>query len=262
MQEIIGYAAALLIGLSLGVIGGGGSILTLPVLTYLMGVEPTLATAYSLFIVGSTALVGGIKALWQKQADIKTALWFGAPSIVAVYATRKFILPAIPDSLIGMEKSVWIMLLFALIMIPAAYSMIKKPGNKETKAPRKIEGAKALAYVMAEGTIVGILTGLVGAGGGFLIIPVLVVVSGLPMKTAVGTSLLIVAAKSLIGFTGDLGNPMDWNLLFTVTGISIAGILLGMWVAKWISGEKLKPAFGYFVLVMAGYILFKEFWPM
>lgn len=256
MIEAAGYLAALLIGLSLGIIGGGGSILTLPVLTYLFGIAPEAATAYSLFIVGSTALVGGVRALQNKQADLKMALIFGAPSILAVYVTRKWLLPAVPDELVGISKDMLIMLLFAMIMIPAGWSMIRKPRKSKIKeSPR---GLKAWLLVGFEGLGVGVLTGFVGAGGGFLIIPVFVLITGLPMKTAVGTSLLIIAMKSLIGFTGDMGRTMDWGLLFTVTGISVAGILLGMWISRFISGEKLKPAFGWFVLLMAAYILTRE----
>jgi uncharacterized protein len=261
-MEIIGYFSSLLIGVSLGLIGGGGSILTLPVLVYLFRVQPVLATAYSLFIVGSTSLVGAFPKYKQGLISLKTALIFGVPSIAAVFATRKFLVPNIPEvvfTLGGMEvtKSLLMMLLFAVLMVFASVSMIK---NKKQAAPDE-ETVQKFNYplILAEGAFVGMLTGLVGAGGGFLIIPALVLFSKLPMKQAVGTSLLIIAAKSLIGFTGDLSNyDMDWQFLLLVTAIAVAGIFLGNWLSLKIASDKLKKGFGWFVLVMGVYIIVKE----
>ncbi len=261
-MEIIGYIASVLIGISLGLIGGGGSILTVPVLVYLFGVNPVLATAYSLFIVGSTSLVGVLPKYKQGLVNLKTALIFGVPAIVAVYATRRLIVPAIPDELFSfadfvVTKSILMMLLFAVLMVFASYSMIK--GKKEDENGKEAEQTFNYPMILLEGTVVGILTGLVGAGGGFLIIPALVLFSKLPMKQAVGTSLLIIAAKSLIGFTGDIGHTMiDWKLLFIVTALAIAGIFIGNRMSYKISGEKLKKGFGWFVLVMGIYIIVKE----
>ena len=262
-MEILGYLASLLIGLSLGLIGGGGSILTLPVLVYLFGVSPTLATAYSLFIVGTASLVGAWPKHKEGLINYKTAIVFGAPSIAAVFITRKFILPAIPDSLftagtLDVTKDLLLMVLFAILMVAASISMIRegKPAQKSTEGPQQFN----YPLILLEGTVVGILTGLVGAGGGFLIIPALVVLSKLPMKQAVGTSLLIIAAKSLIGFTGDLmgGKTMDWSLLLAVTAIAIAGIFIGNNLSRRINGAALKKGFGWFVLVMGTYILIER----
>ncbi|MEN9497502.1 MAG: hypothetical protein RL750_401 [Bacteroidota bacterium] len=262
-MEILGYLASLLIGLSLGLIGGGGSILTLPVLVYLFGVSPTLATAYSLFIVGAASLVGAWPKHKEGLINYKTALVFGIPSIAAVFITRKFILPAIPESLFSIgtfpiTKDLLLMVLFAILMVAASMSMIRdgKPAKQATSAPQQFN----YPLILLEGAVVGVLTGLVGAGGGFLIIPALVVLSKLPMKQAVGTSLLIIAAKSLIGFTGDLmsGKAMDWTLLGSVTLIAIAGIFLGNALSRRIDGAALKKGFGWFVLIMGSYILLKE----
>ncbi len=261
-MEIIGYLASLIIGISLGLIGGGGSILTVPVLVYLFGVDPVTATAYSLFIVGSTSLVGTWPKYRQGEVNLKTALIFGLPSILAVYATRKFIVPAIPANIftIGgftVTKPLLMMILFAVLMVFASVSMIreKSNGKEELAGPQKFN----YPLILLEGAIVGALTGLVGAGGGFLIIPALVLLSKLPMKQAVGTSLLIIAAKSLIGFTGDLGNStMNWTLLLTVTALAIGGIFLGNALSKKVSPAKLKKGFGWFVLVMGIYIIVKE----
>lgn len=260
--EIFGYIASLIIGISLGLIGGGGSILTVPVLVYLFGVNPVLATAYSLFIVGSTSLVGVFPKYRQGLVNLKTALIFGAPSIAAVYATRKFIVPLIPDEVFSagdfiITKAILLMILFAVLMVFASVSMIREKKNTNGES----EGEQKFNYplILLEGAVVGVLTGLVGAGGGFLIIPALVLLSKLPMKQAVGTSLLIIAAKSLIGFTGDLGHTvMDWKLLGLVTLLAIAGIFIGNWLSHKIDGEKLKKGFGWFVLVMGIYIIAKE----
>jgi uncharacterized membrane protein YfcA len=201
---VFGLLASIVIGISLGLIGGGGSILTVPVLVYLFGVEPVEATAYSLFIVGFSSLVGVWPKFKQGLVHVKTALVFGAPSILAVFATRKWIVPSIPDEVFSVgewlvTKDILMMMLFALLMIAASVSMIREPKKQVQET-----GPQQFNYVMIliEGSVVGVLTGLVGAGGGFLIIPALVMLSKLPMKMAVGTSLVIIAAKSLIGFLG------------------------------------------------------------
>jgi uncharacterized membrane protein YfcA len=261
-MEIIGYFASLVIGISLGLIGGGGSILTVPVLVYLFGVEPVLATSYSLFIVGLSSLVGVIPKYKQGMVNLKTALIFGIPAIAAVFATRKFIVPEIPKEVFTaggfvVTKSILMMVLFAILMVFASVSMIRDKKNKA--AAENSEQKFNYPMILLEGAVVGVLTGLVGAGGGFLIIPALVLLSNLPMKQAIGTSLLIIAAKSLIGFTGDVSRyTMDWKLLLTVSAIAVAGIFIGDALSKKIDGNKLKKGFGWFVLVMGIYIIVKE----
>ncbi|MBC7775375.1 MAG: sulfite exporter TauE/SafE family protein [Phycisphaerae bacterium] len=263
-MEIIGYFASALIGVSLGLIGGGGSILTVPVLVYLFGVDPVLATAYSLFIVGSTSLVGTVPKYRDGMVNLKTAAIFGIPAILAVYATRAYLVPMIPNPVLSIggfvvSKSMFMMGIFAILMVFASYSMIRS--KKKNVVEKELAGVQKFNYLMIllEGAVVGMLTGLVGAGGGFLIIPALVLFSKLPMKQAVGTSLLIIAAKSLIGFTGDLSHyEMDWVLLGTVTALAIVGIFIGNRLSRKVDGDKLKKAFGWFVLVMGIYILIKE----
>ena len=266
-MEIIGYIASILIGISLGLIGGGGSILTVPVLVYLFHIDPIQATAYSLFIVGASSLVGAWPKYKQGFVNLKTAIIFGIPSIIAVFATRKFLLPAIPNEIaefggIIVTKSLMMMLLFAILMVAASFSMIR---SSTSSIELKEEDQKFnYPLILLEGALVGMLTGLVGAGGGFLIIPALVMLSKLPMKQAVGTSLLIIAAKSLIGFTGDLGNgTMNWTLLLSVSALAIAGIFLGDRLSKRIDGNQLKKGFGWFVLVMGLYIIVQQlFFPI
>lgn len=261
-MQIIGYIAAIFIGLVLGFIGGGGSILTVPVLVYLMGFSPITATSYSLFVVGSSSLVGALSAKKNDLLDTKAVFMFGLPAITSVLATRAYILPALPDILFTVSgfqvtKDISIMLLFAILMVAASVFMIKpqkyKPVNEAYSATTRYP------LLLLEGLLVGLLTGLLGAGGGFLIIPGLVLLGRLPMKMAIGTSLAIIAINSFIGFSVDLSHfAIDWKFLLPFTALAIAGIFLGGRLAKNIPGQKLKPAFGWFVLIMGIIIIGKE----
>lgn len=259
--DILGFFGALIIGVVLGLIGGGGSILTVPVLVYLLMINPVTATAYSLFVVGTSSLVGALNFMKKKLVDFRTATVFAIPAFIAVYATRKWMVPAIPEYLFtlwGFEvtKGIGIMLFFALIMVLASISMIKGNGG-EVVPETKVKYNYPL--IIIEGIVVGILTGIVGAGGGFLIIPALVLLAKLPMKKAVATSLLIIAVKSLIGFIGDVENlDIDWTFLLIFTALSIIGIFIGGYLNKFIDGNKLKKGFGWFVLIMGIYIIWKE----
>ena len=265
-MEILGFALAALVGISLGLIGGGGSILTVPILVYVMGVSPILATSYSLFIVGSTSMVGAYTN-WRKGfVQIKTVLLFGLTSITTVFLTRKFIIPAIPKQIVTignfiLTENMLMMILFAILMLVASIAMIKNGSKDEVEQTTGIINAKKINMpkLLIYGIAIGLATGLLGAGGGFLLIPTLVLLVGLPMKEAVGTSLLIIALNSLIGFTGDLGHfIMDWVFLGKITAIAVAGIFVGGYISKKIDGAKLKKAFGWFVLIMGIYILIKE----
>ena len=261
-MEVVGYAASLMIGISLGLIGGGGSVLTLPVMVYLFGLQPLVATSYSLFIVGSTSMIGALNNLRKGLVNLKAVLFFGTTSIATVFVTRKFIVHAIPDVLfsigdVAISGSLLTMVLFAVFMLLASLSMIlrKKTEVHDTECRNCIRNAKLLGY----GVSIGLITGFLGAGGGFLLIPALVIVLKLPMKVAVGTSLMIIGLNSLIGFTGDLGYlTINWFLLIKITAIAIAGIFIGGALGKKIQAEKLKKLFGWFVLVMGMYILLKE----
>lgn len=261
-MELLGYLSSILIGVSLGLIGSGGSILTVPVLVYLFGVDAVAATACSLFIVGFTAAVGSVGYFRKSLVNVRTAIVFGIPSIVGVFITRAYLVPAIPKEIFSIgnftvTKSVLMMVLFAVLMVAASYSMIRK--SPQTKSETTQDQQFNYPIILLEGSIVGIITGLVGAGGGFLIIPALVLLSKLPMKEAVGTSLVIIAAKSLIGFFGESSETaINWTLLASVTTVATLGIFIGLYLSKKIEGAKLKPAFGWFVLAMGIYIILKE----
>lgn len=261
-MELAGYLAAILIGISLGLIGGGGSVLTVPVLYYLFGTDALTATAWSLFIVGVTSGIGSVAYFRKKEVNIKTAIIFGIPSVAAVFSTRQWLLPALPDPLLSLGdvvigKNLFLLLLFGVLMLFSSYGMIRKKANTNVSAgePKKMN----YLIILLEGAVVGTITGLVGAGGGFLIIPALVLLSGLPMKQAIGTSLIIISAKSLIGFmaeAGDIGT--GWPMLLGITACAIVGVFIGTALSKKIDGEKLKPFFGWFVLTMGLYILIRE----
>jgi len=258
-MEIIGYIAAVCIGLILGMLGGGGSILSIPILVYLFHFDVVLASAYSLFIVGTTSLVGAIPKYKEHLVNVKTGLLFGIPSIVSIFATRRWVVHAIPDIVWQVDgfmltKRLLLLGLFAILMVLASISMIKERQERENDQERF-----RTLLVILEGLLIGFLTGLVGAGGGFLIIPALVLLTGLTFKAAVGTSLFIIAINSLMGFMGDLFNySMDWQFLLTITGLAVLGILIGNVLSQKATSGQLRKIFGWFILVMGCWILIRE----
>lgn len=262
-MELVGYVASLLMGIILGLMGGGGSIMTVPILVYLFQLSPTLATSYSLFIVGMTTFVGSLVYIRRGEINYSVGLLFAIPSIIGVSLSRALILPSLPETLISyheftLTKEVLIMIVFASLMILASYSMLKPKTNKEKLKfnSKFLSGLTAL-----QGLIVGIIAGFVGAGGGFLIIPALVLLRGLSMRIAVGTSLMIITLQSLLGFAGDLsrGSSVDWVFLITIAGIAILGIILGAFFSHRVKEQKLKKAFGFFILIMGSAILLEQF---
>lgn len=258
---LVGYGAMLAVGLLLGVIGGGGSILTLPILVYLLGISPTLASGYSLFIVGVTALFGAFNYARLQLIDYRTGAIFAFPSFIGVYLTRKLVVPSIPDDFViaagvSLSRDGLIMTVFALVMLVAAVAMLRKSEFNRSKTQSKY----FLAIIGLEGLVVGAVTGFVGAGGGFLIIPALVMLAGLEMKKAVGTSLMIISFKSIFGFLGELGNGynIDYSVLIWSTVLGVIGIFVGARIARNIGAEILKTSFGWFVLAMGAFILVNQ----
>ncbi len=261
-MEIAGYIMALLIGITLGLIGGGGSILAVPVLAYMFHLDEKIATGYSLFIVGTAALVGGARQSKKGCVDWRTAIVFGLPAIIGVWIIRHYVIPILPNVLftvgeLDFTRRMGMLGLFALLMFLAAYAML----NDTERNSGTGEVTYNYPLIIIEGLIVGGLTGFVGAGGGFLIIPALVLIANLEIKTAIGTSLIIIALKSLLGFfMGDaLVMDIDWGFLFVFTSIAVAGIFLGIYINQYIDGRKLKKGFGYFIIVMAVFIFAMEF---
>ena len=262
-MEIIGYLSFIIMGIVLGLIGGGGSILTVPILVYILGYDAVHATSYSLFIVGVASTFGTIQYFRKSLVDIKAAIVFAVPSLISVFLTRAYILPALPDSLFSISgfevsKSIGVLILFALLMVASSITMIRSGSIDESK----VILPQTFNYMMIflEGVLVGVLAGLVGAGGGFLIIPALVLLAKIPIKKAVGTSLVIIAINSTFGFTGDIfvNIEIDWLLLSIFTLFALMGIYIGTLLSKKLSGATLKKGFGFFVLAMGIFILVKE----
>ncbi len=267
--SVFGYFAMVGLGVVLGLIGAGGSILVVPILVYMFGVPATQATGYSLVIVGTTALVGALEYLRRGQSSPRMALIFGPPAIIGVYVTRRWLFPAIPDPVwqtgsFVLDKDAGVMILFAVFMLVAAFSMIRD--RRPEEAAPEVEAVPLptsnlnVPLILASGLAVGIFTGLVGAGGGFMILPVLVLMGGLPMKVAIGTDLLIIAAKSLVGFVGEAqaAAAIDWGFVGVIILLPLAGIVVGTFLNRRVSAPRLQTAFGWFVLVMGAYVVGRE----
>lgn len=255
---VLGYIGAGIMGLSLGLIGGGGSILAVPILVYLFGIAPEEATVYSLFVVGLTSLTGSLNHLRMGNIHWPAVFWFGLPSITAVFFTRFWVIPALPDPVFSFDgfvlhKDNLLLLAFALVMVLAAWRMIRR----KEKADRDSTEKPNFTRLTLQGLLVGFITGMLGAGGGFLIIPALVVLARLPMKRAIGTSLVVIACNALLGFLISLGHlpEIDWKLLLTFAAVATAGIILGSQLTRKIAGSRLRNAFGWFVLAMGIYII-------
>lgn len=257
---LIGYLLAIVMGLTLGLIGAGGSILTVPILVYLLGVKPVVATGYSLLVVGIAALTGAIRYWRHGLLNIRAAALFAAPAMLTVLITRTFIVPAIPDPILGVSKDIFVMLLFAALMILAAGFMLRPLKVKSSTAPKL--NARRIITLISGSAGIGLLTGMVGAGGGFLIIPTLIALFALPVKEAIGTSLAIIAVNSLVGFQGDVasGIAFDWPLLSAFIGLTLLGMWLGTTLGKHMDGGKLKKLFGVFTLLVGLAVLAREFY--
>lgn len=289
MTIVVGYSLALLVGISLGIFGAGGSILTVPILVYVVGIAPVEATAYSLVVVGLTSLIGALAYIRRGEVHLATATIFAIPSVVSVYLTRRLLVPAIPETLASLggvliTRDLVVMVLFGLLMAWASVGMIR---GRRVAAPALVGGAAVAAgpapgagasgsatgaahggsdhgswpLIAAEGMGVGVLTGLVGAGGGFLIVPVLVLAAGMAMREAVGTSLIIISLKSLVGFLGDLGagRTVQWEFLGIFSALAVLGVLAGTAVSSRVPGERIKPWFGWFVLIAGVLVVGTEF---
>jgi uncharacterized protein len=259
-MEIIGYLLSILIGFSLGLIGGGGSILTVPVLVFFFDTEPALATTYSLFIVGLAAFSGSINHYRLNNVCYKTVLLFGIPSVIVLFIMRRWLVPMIPSTIfqspaLTISKSSFILCIFSLLMLIAGFTMIRQrnylPAKSRESSPRLI----------LHGALTGAVTGFIGIGGGFIIVPALVLFGGLPMKKAIGTSLTIIVINCIIGLTSnpDAINLINFKFLAAFATCTIAGILLGTRAIRFVADSKLKPIFGWVIIVMSAIVFFEIF---
>ncbi|MCI0922306.1 sulfite exporter TauE/SafE family protein [Sphingobacterium rhinopitheci] len=257
---VVGLLLAIFVGITLGMIGSGGSIMTVPILVYVLGINPVLATTYSLLIIGTTSLVGAVSALQHKTIDFNKVIYFGLPSMLTVFLVRSYILPLVPDEFLiwgyAIHQENVLMVIFAIIMLYSAVSMIQ--GKRIDIFPNIDKGN--VFYIVIQGIMVGTVTGVVGAGGGFLIIPVLINSFGLTIKRAVSTSLVLITINSLIGIIGDIDrlNQFDWKLIISYILLSIIGLFIGFRLSNRIDNSVLKRGFGIVVFVLSIFILIQE----
>lgn len=260
---MVSVIAVVVVGILLGLFGGGGSLLILPVLVYLVGLSPIVATSYSLLIVGVAALIGAVGQLREGLVNFSSAIGFGVPSVVGVFLARIVVLPLIPDRMYESEsfsltKDALVMSIFCAMVFGCAYTMIRRqPERPETGE----EGRERLFVTILAGLVVGFVTGFVGAGGGFLIVPALIILLRMPVREAMATSLFVIALKSLLGFLGDtlILDVIDWWLLLKLTLAATLGIHFGVRLNRRIPADKLKAGFGWVVLLIGAMILIREF---
>lgn len=242
---ILGLLLAGVMGLSLGMLGGGGSILTVPIFVYVLGIEPKESIAMSLAVVGATSVFGAFGHLRAGNVDVRVAAVFGAVAMAGTYAGARL---AVFFS--GAAQ----LLLFGTVMLFAAFFMFRSSTPAAENAP-----PMPLLLIVVEGFAVGVLTGLVGVGGGFLIVPALVLLGRLPMKRAIGTSLVVIALKSFAGFIGYLGQvEVRWGLMTVFTAVAAVGILAGTYLVRFVPQQTLKRAFAAFLVVMGAFIIYQN----
>jgi uncharacterized membrane protein YfcA len=258
--QVFGYFGAFLTGLILGLLGGGGALISIPVLVYLFHIEASVATGYSLFLIGITASTGAVTNLRKKTVDLPTLLYYGLPSVVSIYCMRRYIVPAIPDVIfqIGayqLTKNNLILTLLSVVIFAVAYNMIST-----NKVASDNEHHSNYTKLIATAIFIGAFLGMVGAGGGFLMIPALFHYANLDMKKSIGTSLVLVAINSFVGFWGDVhsNQTMEWSFLFAFSSFSVVGMFTGSYWAGKTDNRLLKKYFAWFMLAVGSYILIKE----
>jgi uncharacterized membrane protein YfcA len=261
-METLGFVAIFFMGIVLGLLGGGGAILTVPILVYVFQINPTLSTTYSLFIVGAASLLGSFVYFYKKEINIKIAAAFSITSTTGVLFSRVIVLPNIPDLVwnqasLYITKDILILTIFSIVMISASYTMISKSLQPKIETDAR---ATNIYFIFLIGITVGVTAGFVGAGGGFLIIPALMTFASLKMRTAIGTSLLIIAIQSLIGFGSDFYQNVviDWQLLKNLVFTSVLGLFVGLFINKEVQEKKLQLSFGILVLIMGLFILLQQ----
>lgn len=262
MKELETYTASVVIGLCLGLIGAGGSILTIPVFVYILKTDPVASTIYSMFIVGTCSLVGSILSFLKKLVDLKAAILFGIPSVAGVFIARKLIFPALPEKLFligsfAVSKDVCIMICLAAIMFFVSLKMLKKKSSTLTMN-NDIQTKRI--FFLLQGMVTGIVTGMLGIGGGFLIVPALLLWVHLPVRTAIGTTLFIITINSAAGFVSSYTSiVIEWPLLLKFAVGAIAGILAGTKLSEKIQADNLKKLLAWFIIVTSVYVLYRQF---
>ncbi len=262
--HITGYLLMLLMGGTLGLIGAGGSILTVPILVYLLQVPAVTATGYSLPIVGIAAAIGALHYRQREQIDLHATFIFALPALITVFMTRWWLLPVLPASIaVGgflISKDTLILALLAALMLASARFMLDPAACENGPIAPQLKGTRRFMLLIISSAFIGVLTGLVGAGGGFLIVPALLCLFGLTMHTAIGTSLLVIAVNALTGFAGDLGAgfAIDWPLLGGLLALTLAGMGLGTRLNRRCDARQLRGGFGWVTLAVAAAIIARE----
>ena len=266
MDELLGYSCVLAVGFVIGLFGGGGGILSIPVLLYLFGIQDEdLVTAYAVLMVGVAASVGAYRNGIKGQLSLRAALWLGVPAFMFMYATRKWLLPAIPEvfalpGAIELPGRTFKLGLIIGVMLIAAVRMLW-PNKQQHKTENPLSGLHLVAYAVWIGALVGIVSGITGAGGGFIIVPALVFMMGLPIKVAIGTTQLILATKAVGGLIGDLGagRAIDWGFGLWLCLLAIGGVWLGIYASGKLKAARLRVFFAIFLIIMAVFMILKEF---
>ena len=258
---MFGFLCAVIMGFTLGLLGGGGSILSVPIFIYVYSYSPIEATSLSLFVVSLTAFIGFLRHLKAGNVEVKQGLLFAIPSLISVFAVRYFIIPALPDVILNLQgfsltKDLLVLLSFAGVMLYAGFKMIK--GRKEIKL-ENTKDVSVLNFIL-KGSFIGAVTGFVGAGGGFLIVPTLHLMFKMPIRVAMGTSLMVIALNSSIGFISSsrLLSTIPWSFLLGFSVFSVFGLFIGIFMNSRTDPKKLKKIFGVFVILMAVFIIFKR----
>lgn len=259
-MEVLGFTISVLMGISLGLLGGGGSLFAVPVLVYIFGINATLSSMYSNFMVGITAGIGFYGYYLKDLVCFKSALDFLFPAITSIVLFKEYLIPLLPDTFSVFDfqmvsKSSLILILTGLLMLIAAIRMLARDENKSLNQTYEVESV----YLMLSGIVIGGLTAFIGIGGGFLIVPALLAYGKLPMKRAVGTALLIIFLKSFTGFSIDLLQvQLDWPFLLKFSSFGLAGMLAGIYLSGLVPNEKLKKGFAWLILGVGSMVLIKE----
>lgn len=262
---IAGFVLSFGMGMTLGLLGAGGSILTVPILVYFFNIAPLKATTYSLLIVGLAASAGALNYWTRQLVSFKSAFIFAIPSMCSVFLARSYLIPILPDPMfrlghVQVGKNEAVMLLFALLMCLSAYFMFRNGSKERPLRPQQQANPMQLLLLAFYSAGIGLLTGAIGAGGGFLIMPALIEFFRLPFKLAVGTSLTIIAINSLVGFNSDLlnGPSIDWSLLLMLLATTLTGMLTGTYLSKKMDATALRRLFAVFVLVVGVVVLAEQ----